>query len=85
MLSDVYFPRVNGVSASIRTFATELVRLGHAVKIVAPAYPHAAPDAELEVLRLPSHYLFFDPEDRLLTRRALRDAFDRRWCASLGT
>ena len=38
MLSDVYFPRVNGVSTSIRTFARELVERGHAVTIVAPDY-----------------------------------------------
>ena len=38
MLSDVYFPRVNGVSTSIRTFARELRRLGHSVTVVAPRY-----------------------------------------------
>jgi light-regulated signal transduction histidine kinase (bacteriophytochrome) len=30
MLSDVYFPRVDGVSSSIRTFAREFEQLGHA-------------------------------------------------------
>lgn len=38
MLSDVYFPRVNGVSASMRTFARDLVRRGHEVTVVAPSY-----------------------------------------------
>jgi 1,2-diacylglycerol 3-alpha-glucosyltransferase len=74
MVSDVYFPRVNGVSSSIRTFATELVRLGHEVTIVAPEYPESHVDDGLEVIRLPSSFLFFDPEDRLITRAALRGA-----------
>ena len=30
MISDVYFPRVNGVSTSIQTFRRELAALGHA-------------------------------------------------------
>jgi hypothetical protein len=29
MISDVYFPRVNGVSTSIQTFRGELAALGH--------------------------------------------------------
>jgi glycosyltransferase involved in cell wall biosynthesis len=83
MLSDVYFPRVNGVSTSIRTFARELQRRGHAVTIVAPAYGDAAQDGEFEILRLPARRLFFDPEDRLIRGAALRTAVDelarRRW------
>ena len=38
LISDTYFPRVNGVSTSIRTFARALSRMGHAVTIVAPDY-----------------------------------------------
>lgn len=83
MLSDVYFPRVNGVSTSIRTFAHELQRLGHAVAIVAPAYGAADEDGEFELLRLPARRIFFDPEDRLIRRAALRGAAaelaQRRW------
>lgn len=82
MLSDVYFPRVNGVSTSIRTGARELQRLGHAVTLVAPAYGDAGDD-EFETLRLPAHGIFFDPEDRLIRRAALCAAADelarRRW------
>lgn len=83
MLSDVYFPRVNGVSTSIRTFARELQRLGHCVTIVAPAYVGADDDSEFEVLRLRAGGIFFDPEDRLIRRTALRTAAaelaQRRW------
>jgi glycosyltransferase involved in cell wall biosynthesis len=75
MLSDVYFPRVNGVSTSIRTFARELRRLGHGVTIVAPQYggDDGAED-DIEILRLSAGDIFFDPEDRLIRRSALRDA-----------
>ena len=38
MISDVYFPRVNGVSTSIQTFATEIGEKGHEVTLVAPDY-----------------------------------------------
>ena len=38
-VSDVYFPRVNGVSTSIRTFRGDLARSGVETTLVAPAYP----------------------------------------------
>ena len=80
MLSDVYFPRVNGVSTSIRTFAQALVRMGHAVTLVVPEYrghgarPEAghAEEGGFDVIRLPSRVIFFDPEDRLIRGSALR-------------
>jgi len=72
MLSDVYFPRVNGVSTSIATFRRELAALGHRVTLVAPAYGPADP-AEPDLLRAPARRIPFDPEDRLLRRTALRD------------
>ncbi len=77
MLSDVYFPRVNGVSSSIRTTAKALVRLGHEVTLVAPDYPdreaQAAHDREgFEVIRLDARTIFFDPEDRLIKGSAWR-------------
>lgn len=79
MLSDVYFPRVNGVSTSIRATAQSLLRAGHDVTLVAPDYRNPAQrqhDAELgdrfEVLRLPARRIFFDPEDRLMRMGALR-------------
>jgi glycosyltransferase involved in cell wall biosynthesis len=73
MLSDVYFPRVNGVSSSIRTFTRELTRLGHNVTIVAPDYGVAEAHAEFEILRVAARVIFFDPEDRLMRAAALRD------------
>lgn len=76
MLSDVYFPRVNGVSSSIRTYARALVAMGHKVTLVAPDYGpdsgQAQHDGDFEVIRLPSRVIFFDPEDRLIKQPALR-------------
>ena len=37
-ISDVYFPRVNGVSTSIRTFRADLATAGVETVLVAPAY-----------------------------------------------
>ena len=65
MLSDVYFPRVNGVSTSIQTFARELVAAGQEVTLIAPDYGRSSPEP-FEVLRIPSLYLPLDPEDRIL-------------------
>ena len=76
MLSDVYFPRVNGVSTSMQTFCRELVRLGHRVTIVAPDYGIADADAEFEIIRLPARRIFFDPEDRLIRKSAMRTIVD---------
>jgi len=65
MISDVYFPRVNGVSTSIATFRRSLAALGHSCVLIAPAYLAAADD-DAGIVRIPSHYLFLDPEDRVL-------------------
>ena len=65
-ISDVYFPRVNGVSTSIETFRLNLVALGHTVHLIAPDYLTASAD-ETEILRVPARQLPFDPEDRLMS------------------
>jgi glycosyltransferase involved in cell wall biosynthesis len=67
-ISDVYFPRVNGVSTSIETFRHNLASLGHTVHLIAPDY--SAPSAdETDILRGPARQLPFDPEDRLMSYR----------------
>jgi 1,2-diacylglycerol 3-alpha-glucosyltransferase len=71
-LSDVYFPRINGVSTSMRTFSRELRALGHEVVIAAPAYPQAAPPDDANTVRIPSRPIPLDPEDRLMRRHGLR-------------
>ena len=76
MISDVYFPRVNGVSTSIQTFRHELGALGHQVDLVAPEYPGVRP-AESDVMRVASRYVPFDPEDRMMRSDGLRALMPR--------
>jgi 1,2-diacylglycerol 3-alpha-glucosyltransferase len=71
MISDVYFPRITGVSTSIQTCAREFIRAGHEVTLIAPDYGHSAAEP-FEILRIPSRYLPIDPEDRMLRPRQLR-------------
>ncbi|HTO50195.1 MAG TPA: glycosyltransferase [Burkholderiales bacterium] len=69
-LSDVCFPRVNGVSTSIQTFRRELARLGHETVLVAPAYP-APHEDDARTVRVASRAVPLDPEDRAMRWRAL--------------
>ena len=64
-ISDVYFPRVNGVSTSIKTFMSQLETLGHTVDLIAPDYGEHASDA-LSIKRIAARSIYFDPEDRLM-------------------
>src|SRR5580704_11495911 len=79
-ISDVFFPRVNGVSTSIETFRRDLTALGHEVVLVAPDYPPAAAAgvaaADPSILRVPARAVPRDPEDRIMSRRGLRRALD---------
>ncbi|MFZ9994420.1 MAG: glycosyltransferase [Steroidobacteraceae bacterium] len=78
MLSDVFFPRVNGVSTSIQTYRTDLLALGHECLLVAPEYPGADHSSHVEPMqRIPSRQVPRDPEDRLFKWRALMDWADR--------
>jgi glycosyltransferase involved in cell wall biosynthesis len=65
-ISDVYFPRVNGVSTSIQTFARAFVERGHQVTLLAPDYGAEGAAEPFELIRLPSRYFPFDPEDRII-------------------
>jgi glycosyltransferase involved in cell wall biosynthesis len=72
MVSDVYFPRVNGVSTSIQAFRRGLHAAGHHTVLIAPEYPgHTVQEADL--VRVPARYLPRDPEDRLMKYGALRE------------
>jgi len=75
MISDVYFPRVNGVSTSIQSFRKELIAMGHQVTLIAPSYPTSSDDDQ-DVIRIPSRYVMFDPEDRMLKRGAIMALVD---------
>jgi 1,2-diacylglycerol 3-alpha-glucosyltransferase len=70
-VSDVYFPRVNGVSTSIRTFRQDLATCGVETLLVVPSYVQSGtasdqepPPDEPGILRVPSSSVPKDPEDR---------------------
>ena len=73
MLSDVYFPRVNGVSTSIQTFRRDLASEGCSSVLMAPQYPEARQD-EPGIVRVRSRYFPFDPEDRVIVAGELERA-----------
>ena len=75
LISDVYFPRVNGVSTSIRTFRSDLAAQGVATLLVAPRYA-AGGAAEDDVLRVASAGVPGDPEDRRMAWRELTRTLD---------
>ena len=75
-VSDVYFPRVNGVSTSIETFRTNLRELGHTVHLVAPDYLIPSLD-ETGVLRVPARRVPLDPEDRFMSYRWVMRHLDK--------
>ena len=70
MISDVYYPRINGVSTSIKTFNTELEKLGHEITLIAPEYG-ADDEVNGKLYRIPSRYIPIDPEDRMMKRNKI--------------
>ncbi len=72
MISDVHFPRVNGVSTSIQTFQQELCAIGHDVHLVAPDYPGDHPTVS-HISRIESRTVMLDPEDRFMKSKKIYD------------
>lgn len=68
MVSDVYFPRVNGVSTSIQAFRQALQAAGHRVTLIAPDYGQDTAD-ETDIIRISSRGVIVDPEDRMMRIR----------------
>jgi 1,2-diacylglycerol 3-alpha-glucosyltransferase len=75
MVTDTFWPRINGVSVSISTLTRALRTLGHEVHIAAPDYEHLptrrkfidGDRSPLEgVIRFPSHAVLFFPEDSMV-------------------
>ena len=64
-ISDVYFPRINGVSTSIRTFVKQMQDMGHTVHLIAPEYGVKTEDEDW-IKRIPARSIYFDPEDKLM-------------------
>jgi glycosyltransferase involved in cell wall biosynthesis len=75
MVTDTFWPRINGISASISTLTRALRTLGHEVYIAAPDYQslptrrrfidgdRSSPE---NVIRFPSHAVLFFPEDTMV-------------------
>ncbi len=74
MVSDVYFPRINGVSTSIETFRRTLGEEGVEVKLIAPRYGDE-PEAG-DVTRVPGRAVPGDKEDRLVRWGAMHRAVE---------
>lgn len=78
MFTDAYFPRINGVAISVKSYATELTKLGHKVCIVCLEYSaeqqkSALFDEENEdskspflIIRIPSTGIIWSKEDRMV-------------------
>jgi hypothetical protein len=83
-ISDVYFPRVNGVSTSIRTFRQDLATHGVDTQLLAPSYeaagggaaPGEAADDEPGVRRVRAVQVPLDPEDRRMLWGSLTRTLD---------
>ena len=71
MISDVYFPRINGVSTSIETFCKDLAEQNVDVTLIAPSYPASQNQFVGPVQRVSSRQVPFDPEDRLMRWKPL--------------
>lgn len=74
MFTDAFFPRINGVYISVKSFAIELANLGHEVCIVCPDYSRAKKSyvekletengKSVSVYRVAAHRFVFSKEDR---------------------
>jgi hypothetical protein len=73
MVSDVYFPRINGVSTSIKSFRDGLRERQHGVDLIVPAYDDGAAQTscldESAIHRVRGRVVPQDPEDRLMSIR----------------
>lgn len=74
MVSDVYFPRINGVSTAIQTYREALSARGIEVSLVAPDYGNGC--REPWISRVAARPVPRDPEDRLMRRSALHSAVE---------
>ena len=71
-ISDVYFPRVNGVSTSIATFRDDLAAAGVETVLVVPEYAARGTADAAGVMRVRSGPVPRDPEDRRMHWGALQ-------------
>lgn len=77
IVSDCYWPRVNGVTVSVQSYAEQLLKLGHEVLLLCPSYPASWGDVprEVWVKRLHSGNNLASNEDRLVSLDAFPTLF----------
>lgn len=78
MFTDAYFPRINGVTVSVQSFAQGLCNLGHEVCVVCLEYTEEQQKSSFfdeksndekspfKILRIPSTWVAFSREDRMM-------------------
>mgnify|MGYP002623548227 FL=1 len=78
MFTDAYFPRINGVAVSVRSYAGELTKLGHEVAVVCLEYSEEQQRTSsfdeksndrmspFKIIRIPSSKTLFSKEDRMI-------------------
>lgn len=78
MFTDAYYPRINGVTVSVHSYATELSKIGHKVTVVCLEYTEEQQKNSLfdeksndkkspfKIVRIPSAPLIFSKEDRMI-------------------
>jgi glycosyltransferase involved in cell wall biosynthesis len=71
-ITDVYHPRVNGVSTSIRTFRNAFLSRGHKVILIAPDYDGRVEEDDPDIIRIPARSLSVDPEDRVMRLKDIK-------------
>ncbi|MBQ8013461.1 MAG: glycosyltransferase [Treponema sp.] len=76
MFSDSYYPRINGVTVSVHSYAVELTKLGHKVAIVCLDYTEEQQKnaffdekksdaaSPFKIIRIPSQWIIWSDEDR---------------------
>lgn len=77
MFTDAYFPRINGVAVSVKSYASELTKIGHEVCVVCLEYPQEQQNSSFfnekiddeaetfKIIRIPSWRVIFSKEDRM--------------------
>lgn len=76
MFTDAYYPRINGVTVSVHSFAEELTKQGHEVAIVCLEYTEEQQKSSFfdettddslpfKIIRIPSSRVVFSKEDRM--------------------
>jgi glycosyltransferase involved in cell wall biosynthesis len=69
MMTDAYFPRLCGVAGAVHDLRRALTATGIASDLIAPAYPGRSDGSD--VIRIASRSLFFERDDRLMSRAPL--------------